>query len=186
VCSRSRAASGRRCATCGRAARVEDRDDVELVDPPAFGRPTRPVWRKHRWECTDDACAMRSWTGEDPRIAAPRAVMADCAGRWATVQVGRHGRTVNEVAGELACDWHTINDTVIAYGTALVDDDPDRIGGPTALGLVETMFCRVGSRHRQAFSTSIVDVRAGVPLAVCLVVVAWSPADGSPNAATHG
>ena len=54
-----------------------------------------------------------------------------------------------------------INDTVIAYGTALVDDDPDRIGAPTALGLDETLFVRVGPRRRQAWSTSIVDVRAG-------------------------
>ena len=60
-----------------------------------------------------------------PAIAAPRLVMTDRAGRWVTEQVGRHGRTVNEVAGELGCDWHTVNDTVIAYGTAL-----DRRPGP--------------------------------------------------------
>jgi transposase len=150
-----------RCPMCDGAARVKDRDDVELVDLPAFGRAARLVWRKHRWECSDGACTTGSWTGEDMRIAAPRAVMTDRAARWVTVQVGRHGRTVNEVAGELECDWHTINDTVIAYGTALVDDDPDRIGEPTALGLDETLFCRVGEFHRQHWSTSIVDVRAG-------------------------
>ena len=54
---------------------------------------------------------------------------------------------MNEVATELECDWHTINDTVIAYGTPLVDDDPDRIGSPTALGLDETLFVRVGRRR---------------------------------------
>jgi transposase len=32
-----------------------------------------------------------------------------------------YGRTVSEVADELGCDWHTINDAVIAYGAALVD-----------------------------------------------------------------
>jgi hypothetical protein len=47
--------------------------------------------------------------------------------------VGKLGRTVAEVARELGCDWHTVNDTVLAYGEALVDDDPDRIGGVTAL-----------------------------------------------------
>ena len=87
--------------------------------------------------------------------------MTDRAGRWVTRQVGEHGRTVNELAGELECAWHTVNDAVIAYGTALVDDDPDRIGFPTALGLDETLFVRIGPRHRQAWSTSIVDVRAG-------------------------
>jgi hypothetical protein len=29
---------------------------------------------------------------------------------------------VNEVVVELGCDWHTINDTVLAYGEPLVDD----------------------------------------------------------------
>jgi hypothetical protein len=111
--------------------------------------------------------------------------MTDRAGRWVTEQVGRHGRTVNEVALELDCDWHTVNDTVIAYGSALADD-PDRIGAPTALGLDETLFVRVGPRHRQVWSTSIVDVRAGRLLDVVLVAAVSSRADGSPSAVTSG
>jgi transposase len=83
------------------------------------------------------------------------------AGRWVTEQVGRWGRTINEVAVELGCDWHTINDTVIAYGTALVDDDPGRIGEVTALGLDETLFARIGRWRTQRWSTQIVDVGAG-------------------------
>ncbi len=149
------------CTRCAGAALIKDRPEVELVDLAAFGRPARLVWRKHRWECANDSCVVRSWTGEDVRIAATRGAMTDRAGRWVTRQVGEHGRTVNELAGELECAWHTVNDAVIAYGTALVDDDPDRIGEPSALGLDETLFVRVGPRHRQAWSTSIVDVRAG-------------------------
>lgn len=76
-------------------------------------------------------------------------MMTDRAGRLVIEQVGRHGPTVNEVADELDCDWHTVNDTVIAHGTALVDDDPDWIGQPTALGLDETLFVRVGPWRRQ-------------------------------------
>jgi hypothetical protein len=48
------------------------------------------------------------------------------------------------VAVELGCDWHTVTDTVVAFGTALVDDDPDRIGTVTALGLDETLFVHRG------------------------------------------
>ncbi len=103
---------------------------------------------------------MKSWTGEDRRIAPARLALTDRAGRWVTVQVGKHGRTVNEVADKLGCDWHTVNDAVIAYGTALVDDK-DRIGDVTALGLDETLFCRQGRWRRQAWSTRIVDVGAG-------------------------
>lgn len=149
------------CRACGQGAWVKERPVAELVDLPVFGRPVRLVWRKHRWECVDPACPIGSWTGEDRRIGAPRLGLTDRAGRWVTEQVGRWGRTVNEVAVELGCDWHTVNDTVIAYGQALVDDDPDRIGEVTALGLDETLFCRQGPWRRQAWSTSIVDVRAG-------------------------
>jgi len=42
---------------------------------------------------------------------------------------------------ELDCDWHTINDVVIAYGTPLVED-PNRFGKVRALGLDETLFYR--------------------------------------------
>ncbi len=76
--------------------------------------------------------------------------MTDRAGRWVTEQVGRLGRTVAEVARELGCDWHTINDAVIAYGTALIDD-PERIGPVTAVGLDETLFGRFGHWRRQAW-----------------------------------
>ncbi|HEY5012288.1 MAG TPA: hypothetical protein VIK61_06230 [Acidimicrobiia bacterium] len=149
------------CTECSEAALVKDRPEVELVDLAAFGRPVRLVWRKHRWECANDACAVGSWTGEEAWIAPARAAMTDRAGRWVTRQVGEHGRSVNELAGELECAWHTVNDAVIAYGEALVDDDPDRVGEPSALGLDETLFVRLGEFHRQHWSTSIVDVRAG-------------------------
>ena len=148
------------CAGCGSIARVKDRPSVELVDLPCFGRPARLVWRKHRWVCPSTLCPVGSWTGEDTRIGAPRLVMTDRAGRWVTEQVGRLGRTVNEIAVELGCDWHTVNDTVIAYGAPLVDD-PDRIGQVEALGLDETLFARLGRWRTQAWSTSIVDVRRG-------------------------
>jgi hypothetical protein len=86
--------------------------------------------------------------------------MTDRAGRWATEQVGRCARSVSEVAKELGCDWHTVNDAVLRYGEALVDD-PDRFGTVSALGLDEVLFARRGSFHTKEFATSIVDVRRG-------------------------
>ena len=50
---------------------------------------------------------------------------------------------------------------MVAFGTALVDDDPDRIGTVAALGLDETLFTHQGPWRRQLWSTSIADVRAG-------------------------
>src|SRR5690606_24739472 len=58
---------------------------------------------------------------------------------------------------ELGCDWHTVMDAVVAYGTPLIDD-PDRIGEVTALGLDETLFARTGPWRTQQWCTSIVDV----------------------------
>ena len=91
-------------------------------------------------------------------IAAPRLALTDRAGRWVTEQVGRLGRTVAELAEELGCDWHPVNDTVIAYGTALLDDDPERIGESSAVGIDEVLFVRSGggapSYGRRRSSTS--------------------------------
>ncbi len=149
------------CPSCGVRAQVKDRTRVELVDLPLQGRPSRLVWRKRRWMCPDDDCPMGSWTEEDDRIAGPRQLLTSRSARWATRQVGKHARSVNELAGEFGCDWHTVNDTVIAYGEALLDADDGRIGEVTALGLDEVLVVRLGPYHRQHFSTQIVDVRAG-------------------------
>jgi len=146
------------CPSCGVFAQVKDRPVVELIDLPAFGRRTRLVWHKFRWCCPEGTCPMGSWTEEDPRIGAPRMLISDRAGRWVTAQVGRCARSVAEVAAELGCDWHTVNDAVVAYGSALVDDDPHRIGMVRALGLDEVLFCRRGRYRTKEFTTSIVDV----------------------------
>jgi transposase len=148
------------CPGCGGVVWAKDQRPVELVDLPAFGRAARLVWHKYRWSCPAADCEVGSFTETADRIAPARQVMTDRAGRWVTEQVGRHGRTVAEIAAELGADWHTINDTVIAYGTALVDD-PDRIGDVAALGLDEVLFARQGRWRTQAWSTSIVDVQAG-------------------------
>lgn len=162
------------CPGCGSRAWVKDRPTVVLVDLPAFGRSTRLVWRKHRRRCPEPDCEVGTWTDDHPGIAPARAAITDRAGRWATAQVGREGRSVADVARELGCDWHTIMDAVMAYGTPLVDD-PGRIGEVHALGLDETLFARTGRWRTQSWCTSIVDV--GRP-AQLLDVVAGRSATG--------
>jgi len=149
------------CLGCGQLPQVKDRETVELIDLPYAGRTSRLRWRKVRFVCRNGQCDMISWTWDDTRIGFPRQALTDRAARWVTVQVGRCGRSVSEVAGELGCSWHTVNDAVISYGQALVDDDPNRIGTVTALGLDEALFCRLGPFRRQHWSTSIVDVANG-------------------------
>jgi transposase len=142
---------------CGADAHRHGIREVELVDLPVFGRPARLVWRKQRWRCP--AC-RRTWTEQDPEIASSRCAITTRAARWATVQVPHHGRTVAEVAADLDCDWHTVMDAVVIYGTPLIED-PHRFGPVTAVGLDETLFAREGPFRRQRWSTQIVDVVRG-------------------------
>ena len=67
------------------------------------------------------------------------------------------GRTVKEVAAELACDWHTVNDAVTTYGEALLAADRKRLNQTTAIGLDETSFFRRDKR-RTDYATTVADV----------------------------
>lgn len=147
------------CGGCGGQVKVKDRDEVEHADLPCFGRPTVLVWRKIRWACVA-GCGAASFTETAAAIAAPRQRLTDRAGRWATVQVGRRGRPVTDVAAELGAGWDPVMDAVAAYGQALIDD-PARFGDVEAVGLDETLRCKTGRWRAQQWSTQIVDVNAG-------------------------
>src|SRR5580693_4966220 len=109
-------------------------------------------WRKHRLRCPNTACPRRSWMHGDHRIAAKGCLLTTRAAKWATVQVGV-GRTVSEVAGELACDWHTVNDAVTTYGQALLAADRKRLNRTVAIGLDETSFVRLADQHTSYATT---------------------------------
>src|SRR5579864_7468643 len=65
------------CVGCGQLPQVKDREVVELVDLPCFGRRTRLRWRKVRFECHNPDCEMISWTWDDTRIGFPRQALSD-------------------------------------------------------------------------------------------------------------
>jgi transposase len=145
------------CGQCGSRGWVKQRTVVRLTDLPVFGRPVVLAWHKVRRTCPNTDCPQGSWTTSDERIAGPRCAVTQRAGRWLTQQVGMFRRAVSMVAGELGCDWHTVNDTMIAYGQLLVDD-PDRIGPVTAIGMDETLFTRTGAYRTQQWATTFADV----------------------------
>lgn len=169
------------CSNCGRSARVKQTMRRRLVDLPSFGRPVVTVWRQVRWHCPALACPTGSWMQTDARIVIGQRGITDRAARWACEQVGRHGRSVAEVAADLGCDWHTVNRAVIGYGLALVDD-PDRIGTVAVLGLDETAFVRLGRWRHRMWSTQLVgdgqllDVVAGRDAAGACAWLAQRPA----------
>ena len=145
-----------RCPRCAGAARVKDRPVVTYIDLPVFGSPMRLTWRKHRMRCVDPACAMTTWVLRDHRIAAVSCLLTTRAAKWATEQVGT-GRSVKEVAAELGCEWHTINDAVLTYGGALLAADKKRLTKTTAIGLDETNFVRLADQHT-SYATTVCDV----------------------------
>jgi len=146
-----------RCPVCGEQARVKERPVVHYVDLPVYGTPMALVWKKHRLRCVNPSCAKKSWVFEDHRIAAKQCLLTTRAAKWATRQVGG-GRTVSEVADELACDWHTVNDAVCTYGEALLAADRKRMNRTSAIGLDETSFVRLGTRAHTAYATTVADV----------------------------
>ena len=176
-----------RPSCCDRPAYRHGVREVTLVDLPVFGRPARLVWRKQRWRCPS---CHRSWTTQDPRIASTRCQLTTRAARWATLQVGCHGRSVYEVAHDLSCDWHTVMDAVVLFGRPLIDD-PGRFGTVNALGLDETLFARDGPFRRQLWSTrsstsrrgQLLDVVAGRDAAGPCAGSAHGPRGGGPRSA---
>ncbi len=148
-----------RCGGCGVEARGKEHRMVDLCDSASFGRCVVLWVRRTRWCCSDHKCGVGSWTVEHPEIAPARHALTTRAGRWATERVGRCGRSVSDVAGELGAGWHTVNNAVIAYGEALIDADTNRIGEVEAVSLDETLLGREGDRKHKRWSTQIVDAR---------------------------
>ena len=144
------------CPECGQLARVKQRPVVRYIDMPVYGTPMRLAWRKHRMCCVDPDCPKQSWVLTDHRISAKQCLLTTRAAKWATSQVGQ-GRTVSEVAAELACDWHTVNDAVTYYGQALLAADRKRLSKTTAIGLDETSFVKL-ARYHKTFATTVADV----------------------------
>jgi len=62
------------------------------------------------------------------------------------------------VAGELDCDWHTVNDAVLTYGEALLAADRKRLNQTTAIGLDETSFVKTEAASHAAYATTVADV----------------------------
>ncbi len=138
-------------------AQVKERPVVHYIDLPVYGTPMSLAWKKHRLRCGNPGCAKRSWMLEDHRIAAKNCLLTTRAAKWATVQVGG-GRTVSEVAAELACDWHTVNDAVSTYGEALLAADRRRLNRTTAIGLDETAFVKATTSSHTHYATTVADV----------------------------
>jgi transposase len=146
------------CPSCGARAHVKERPVVSYVDLPVYGSAMTLSWKKHRMRCVNPDCSTGSWVLSDRRIAAKNCLLTTRAAKWATRPVG-DGRTVSEVAAELSCDWHTVNDAVLTYGEALLAADRKRLSITSALGLDETSFVKPHDQAHSNYATTVCDVQ---------------------------
>lgn len=137
------------CPVCGVLARGHGRDEVELVDAPAFGAPVRVRWRKRRWVCPDADCPVGSFTEQDERVAAPRTKLTVRACRWAIEQIRREHASVNGVRRQLGTSWSTVW-TAIKPILAAAAADESRFEGVTILGVDEHVWHHVSTKPVEA------------------------------------
>ena len=100
-----------------RASGGELREPPRLRHPDVVGVEEAPD-ALHRSKLSDQVLGARR--SPDRGQGLP---VDDASGQVGHLQVGE-GRTVSEVAAELSCDWHTVNDAVVTYGEALLDLRP--------------------------------------------------------------
>ena len=139
------------------SATLGERPVVHYVDLPVYGTPMSLARKLHRMRCVNRACPKRTWVLGDHRIAAKNCLLTTRAAKWATVQVGG-GRTVSEMAAELSCDWHTVNDAVSTYGEALLGGGPQTAEPTRAIGLDETSFVKSCDQVHADYATTVADV----------------------------
>ena len=136
---------------------VKDRPMVCYVDLPFGGVPITLRWKKHRLECPDAVCPMRSFTLGDHRIAAVGCRLSTRAAKWVAKQIAG-GQTVAHLARELDCGWDAINAAVRIYGAAWLAADTKGLKETTAIGLDESLFVRAGPYKHKMWSTTVCDV----------------------------
>ena len=137
------------CPACGVVVRGHGRDEVTLVDAPAFGRPVRIRWRKRRWVCPDAVCPVGSFTEQDEAVAAPRARLTARACRWAIEQIRREQASVNGVRRQLGTSCSTVWASIEPILTAAAADE-SRFEGIAILGVDEHVWHHVSTRPVEA------------------------------------
>lgn len=129
---------------------------MTYVDLPVYGSPMTLGWKKHRMCRVYPACATGSWVDPPHRYE-------ELSAHHARRQVGHapsvgEGRTVSEVAKELSCDWHIVNDALLTYGTALLEVDRKRLNQTNAIGLDETFLVKANDQAHSNCATTVCDV----------------------------
>nr|WP_164709806.1 hypothetical protein [Euzebya pacifica] len=78
---------------------------MQLRDLAIGGRPSRLVSSKRIWRCRETLCPKATWTERRDDVVRPRNGMTERARAEVCRQVGKLGRPVAQLAGELGVGW---------------------------------------------------------------------------------
>src|SRR5699024_1123018 len=133
------------CRGCGTVAESAGRRTVRLIDAPCFGTPVVLLWRKRRYRCREDACAVGTFTEQDPDLARPRGLLTTRAARWAISQIRREHASVQGVARQLGIRWRTVWSAIKPILAAAAADEA-RFAGVSTLGVDEHVWHHVSTK----------------------------------------
>ena len=125
------------CRACGVVAVSHGRRGHQLIDTPSFGRPVRVRWAKRTWSCPEPACPVGTFTEQDERVAAPRALLTARACWWAIEQQRPEHDSVAGLARQLGTTWSTVWRAVKPL-LVVMAADPTRFDRVGSSGLMNT------------------------------------------------
>lgn len=141
------------CRRCGCEGTPRDSVVRQLAHEPLGWRPTTLEVTVRRYRCT--GCG-HVWRQDTTRAAEPRAKLSRRGLRWALEGIVCQHLTVARVAEGLGVSWNTANDAVLAEGSRVLIDDPQRFVGVAVIGVDEHVWRH--TRRGDKYVTVIIDL----------------------------
>ena len=125
------------CRRCGCEGTARGTVVRRLAHEPLGWRPTTLEVTVRRYRCT--GCG-HVWRQDTSLAAEPRAKLSRRGLAWALEGIVIAHLTVARVAEGLGVAWNTANDAVLAQGTRVLIEDPNRFDGVRVLGVDEHVW----------------------------------------------
>ena len=141
------------CRRCGCEGTARGTVVRRLAHEPLGWRPTTLEVTVRRYRCT--GCG-HVWRQDTSLAAEPRAKLSRRGLAWALEGIVIAHLTVARVTEGLGVAWNTANDAVLAQGTRVLIEDPNRFDGVRVLGVDEHVWRH--TRKGDKYVTVIIDL----------------------------
>ena len=141
------------CRRCGCEGTARGTVVRRLAHEPLGWRPTTLEVTVRRYRCTGGG---HVWRQDTSLAAEPRAKLSRRGLAWALEGIVIAHLTVARVAEGLGVAWNTANDAVLAQGTRVLIEDPNRFDGVRVLGVDEHVWRH--TRKGDKYVTVIIDL----------------------------